>query len=110
MAKAQSWITYEWDIETVSVDDDGAIEIIDHNHRDRLRDFKKDDLTSAINQDPADQDGTMTRLVLVRDDDKLGGCRAWAYVKGGKLQEVFRDAYDNVVCPVPKRFIAEFAR
>lgn len=106
---------YEWDIEACFLNEDGEIEIHDHDHRDRLADWPTDVLISAINQDQQDiglVDKTIysfTRLVLVRDSER--DPRAWAYItEGGDLPTDMLDAYDRRVCAVPKRYREEFAR
>ena len=85
--------TYEWDIETWA---DG--EVVDHDHRDRLRDFGGEELTRAVAEDGY-------RLVLVRDAESG---RSWAYVTNGELPAHFLDAYDRPVAKVPAKFAAEF--
>lgn len=91
-------IIYEWDIETV--DEHGDIQ--DHDHRDKLSEYHKDD----INKD--------TVLVLVRDrgNDEEGVLdRQWAYttIVDGKhtLPTHFEDGRG---CKVPKRFHTELAK
>lgn len=106
---------YEWDIETCFLNEDGEVEIYDHDHRDRLSEWQTEELIGAINQD---QIGSVfidksvycfTRLVLVRDSER--DPRAWAYItEAGELPAEMLDAYDRPVANVPKRFIAEFAR
>jgi hypothetical protein len=83
-------INYEWDIETT----DGDGDIIDHNHRDRLNQYYKEEL----------EDGD---LVLVRTD--LEG-RSWAYVENGKLPEYFLDSFGVTIAKVPKRFHQELEK
>jgi hypothetical protein len=105
--------TYEWDIETYWVNEDGEIEIYDHDHRDRLADYGMDRLISAIHQDTepplGEMDKVFTRLVLVRDSDRDG--RSWAYITdAGDLPAEMLDAYQRPICNVPKRFIEEYAR
>jgi len=90
---------YEWDIETF---DPATGDIEDHNH---------DDKCPGI---PSDHD---KRLVLVRDFYAVvvkGGKvidadltdRQWAYVKGGKLPELF----DDTRIKVPLRFHKELRK
>lgn len=100
-------VGYEWDIETCRNLFEDGIEIIDHNHRDRLHDFGGEELTQALNQD-FDSEDTFTRLVLVRTVD--GGDRLWAYVTDDqKLPSVFSDSLGNETeVQVPKRFHTEF--
>lgn len=87
--------TYEWDRETVDPD---TLDILDHDHRDRLSEF-----TEPI--------GTCQRLVLVRDVwDDCGGLvdRSWAYVGDYALPLMFDDGV-NETTKVPKRFFRELA-
>lgn len=87
-------ILYEWDYETLSEDGD----IIDHNHKDKLAAFTKEDIT--------------TSLVLIRDEvNDIDGLqdRTWAYVEDGKLPDYFSDAAGNTLYHVPERFKVELA-
>lgn len=107
--------TYEWDIEACFINEDGEIEIHDHDHRDRLSEWPSARLISAINQDQDDiglADKSIyafRRLVLVRDSAR--DPRAWAYItEEGDLPAEMVDAYDRPLCAVPKRYREEFAR
>lgn len=104
-------VSYEWDIETVSADEHE--DVLDHNFRDRLRDFGGEEMTLAMNFD-GEEPGTFTRLVLVRTEgNEVEGItdRFWAYVtEDGKLPEYFQDATEHVTgIRVPKRLREEFA-
>lgn len=93
-------VSYEWDIETF-VAPDG--DIIDHDHRNTLAEFSRDELWDALNGKVTGE--MSTRLVLVRDvGSDLDGLtdRQWAYVEDMR----FPDAFDNGAL-VPKRFIDE---
>jgi len=86
---------YEWDYETVNSDGD----IEDHNHADKLSQFKTSDITDS--------------LVLIRDlGSEASGLidRMWAYVKDGKLPEYFSDAIGLTGYKVPQRFHVELAK
>lgn len=104
---------YEWDIETCFLNEDGEIEIHDHDHRDRINEWPTETVINAINQDQVPSVFTdtgvycFTRLVLVRDSER--DPRAWAYItEDGKLPDEMLDAYDRLVCAVPKRYREEF--
>lgn len=90
-------VNYEWDYETVDPD---TGEVVDHDHRDKLRDYTY----------PLD---TYQVLVLVRDDEDSG--RQWAYVTGdGVLPEFFEvpegdGNYYATNVKVPQRFHKELA-
>jgi hypothetical protein len=87
---------YEWDIETW-VDD----EIDDHDFRDRLREFDRDNLIEALR-------GGSKKLVLVRTD--IDGERSWAYVDDGILPTMLSDAYDVARNRVLVFYIREFEK
>jgi hypothetical protein len=92
------WISYEWDIETISGRKDSRrSEVLDHNHRQTLDGYTQDEIREAL--DP----NSRKQLVLVRDD-RDG--RSWAYFCGKGLDSHFRDAYGNEVVSVPKKFAA----
>lgn len=88
MKNTMKTVCYEWDVEEMEGD-----EIVNHNHSDSIP-------SAAMKENEV--------LVLVRDQQR--GCRSWAYVSDGKLSPVFKDAYDRVVCDVPKRFRDEFEK
>lgn len=83
-------ISYEWDIETTDADGD----IIDHNHRDKLNEYRKEELESGD-------------LVLVRTDSEG---RSWAYVENRELPEYFQDSFGVNIAKVPKRFHEELKK
>jgi hypothetical protein len=90
---------YEWDIEESTADGD----IIDHNHRDRLKEY------GAL--EVADIADGHHDLVLVRstfEDESLRD-RCWAYVVDGKLPEMFSDSRWSPTHKVPARFHKELA-
>lgn len=89
-------VSYEWDYEIL---DELGEEIVDHNHRDTLAEFRPDDIT--------------TSLVLVRNfGSENSGLqeREWAYVVNGKLPEWFEDAFGAKTTKVPQRFHKELAK
>lgn len=88
-------VYYEWDVEEVDEHDD----IQDHYHSETYAAAK------AIHELPNIEDGHISRIVLIRDDDNTRtGCRAWAYLEDGKLPEYFEDAHGVEIAKVPKRF------
>ena len=87
---------YDWDIETWEDD-----ECEDHDFRDRLQDFDRDDLIEALA-------GGSKKLVLVRTDNDGGKC--WAYVENGILPPMLCDAYDVARHRVPISYIREFEK
>lgn len=94
-------IVYEWDLESFEIVD-GLVEIVDHDHADKLtREMALEGTTP----------GNMKDLVLVRDtfhpDDGLID-RQWAYVVDGKLPRRFvTDGYGSPGNIVPSRFARE---
>ena len=83
-------IVYEWCYETT--DENG--DIIENDHSDKLADFSDNRKTD--------------QLCLIRNEgDEINGIedRFWAYVKNGKLPELFSGALGETVnIKVPKRF------
>lgn len=79
--------SYEWVLETL--DTHGEITDVDHSNRPQLAQAFMD-----------------VGLVV----DRGNGERAWAYSHGTKLPDVMVDAYDVVVCKVPKRYRDQWAR
>lgn len=94
-------IHYEWDVE--EVDPHGDIQ--DHFHSGSFAQAK------VVNDSPAIEEGYTSRIVLIRDDDNARtGCRAWAYLKDGRLPEYFEDASGVEIARVPKRFHDEVSK
>lgn len=90
-------VSYEWDYEIM---DESGEEIVDHNHRDTLAEFTKEDITGP--------------LVLIRNEGNenagLTG-RLWAYVYDGKLPEYFSDANEQETgYKVPAKFHTELSK
>jgi hypothetical protein len=86
---------YEWDYETIDLN---SGDIIDHNHANKLTDFRAEDKTDT--------------LVLIRDSgDQIHGLqeRTWAYVINNKLPEYFSDSTGIPLHKVPARFHKELA-
>jgi len=90
---------YEWDIETVVLEDseDGyAGDIIDHDFLDTLR------LPTEANE----------VLVLVCDAYYVDGQweRSWAYVKDGRMGTHFKNTYGNATLKIPQKFHSQLKR
>ena len=92
-------VRYEWDVETITLDE--YEDILDHHHSDRLRDLP------ALERDQ--------RLVLVRDfgNEEEGLIdRLWAYVdpESKMLPKMFANEMGNPTgVKVPQRFHREIA-
>jgi hypothetical protein len=91
--EAKRTIVYEWDIE--STDDDGEV---GHNHFNHCPGI------------PTDSDSCLVLIYNYGSVDDGMIDKAWAYVKDGKLDEWFRDAYGSQFRKVPARFQRELAR
>ena len=91
-------IDYEWDIEEVDPHGD----IVDHHFLDGHPD-------GLAPEHERSSEGWRYDLVLVRTtysnpETRSYTDRSWAYVRNGKLPEMFEDAYQIPVHKIPKRF------
>lgn len=96
-------IYYEWDVETVNLDETEDLvegEVVEHNY---CANFAEALMVSYA----VAPEGFAYTIVLVRDDDNNG--RTWAYYEG-KLPDQFSDANLETATHVPLRFHREVAR
>ena len=97
-----AYTEYEWDIEQMSYDDEGVMDIVDHCHADKLSEYTASDVYGLKNK----QQKCVLVLVRTSDTGKLGGYeRAWAYTSVLGLP----DKFDTGV-KVPKRFHQELEK
>ena len=87
--------SYEWDVEET---EKGTDEIMDHLFCDSFEDAVR--TAAAVDAD----EHVYACIVLVRDSY---ADRSWAYMKDGKLPEMFKDAMGVEVAKVPRRFHRE---
>lgn len=98
-------VGYEWDIETVTSDEEA--EILDHWHADELHQYPEKVLAAAL--DKTNNGATFFRLVLVRTEEN--GYRSWAYVDQFHMLPItFYLADESQHVRVPKRFHSELKR
>lgn len=100
---ANSWVEYEWDVETVCIrstecDDPG--DVIDHNHFPTYK-----ECVEFANRGTGDESSKFV-IVLVCDD---ANGRSWAYMDNGKLPEWSQCAYGHDCRKIPQRFHREVA-